>query len=261
MTIRRRLWMQLDLDAWPGAGVSPLNRTILGAVLLSVFFSILETEPELAHWKPLYRHLNLVFASLFTLEFAARLWAKTENPLYARPGGRLRYFLEWHSLIDFVALLSLWFDAFGAEEGWILALRLTRIIRIYWLTRSSAVGQAVRELWSAVRERSTELFLAGVLAGLVLILASIALYMVERHAQPEAFGSIPRAMWWAIATLTTVGYGDVYPITWPGKVIAGMAALTSIAIVALPAGILAASFSDAFQRTRERQKKRKGPDA
>lgn len=260
MTFRRRLWMQLDLDAWRGDGVSPLNRILLALVMASVAVSALETEPTLAHWRPGFRAATGVFALLFSAEFAARLWAKPENPAYADPGGRLRYFLAWHSLIDLLAVLSLWLDLMGYGEGWLAALRMARLFRIYWLSRSSAVGAAVRELWSAVRERGTELFLAAVLAGLVLLFASIALYIVEREAQPENFGSIPRAMWWAIATLTTVGYGDVTPVTWPGKVIAGFAALTSIAIVALPAGILAAAFSDAFQRTRARRKKN-GPDA
>ncbi|MGG7567353.1 ion transporter [Rhodovulum sp. DZ06] len=260
MTFRRRVWTQLDLDAWTGGGVSPVNRLILVLVLASVTVSVLETEPTLAAWSPLFRSFNLVFAVAFSAEFAARLWAKPENPLYADPGGRMRYFLAWHSLVDLVAVASLWLDVFGMGEGWIAVLRLARLFRIFWLTRSSSVGEAVRELWSAVRERSTELFLAAVLAGLVLILAAIALYIVEAEAQPEAFGSIPRAMWWAIATLTTVGYGDVYPVTWMGKIIAGFAALTSIAIVALPAGILAAAFSDAFQKTRARRKA-KGPDA
>lgn len=260
MSFRRRLWMQLDLDAWTGTGVSPLNRLILLLVILSVTGSVLETEPTLGAYEGAFRFANLVFAALFSVEFAARLWAKPENPRYAEPWGRLRYFLEWHSLIDLVAVASLWLDVAGHGEGWIAALRLTRLFRIYWLTRSSAVGEAVRELWSAISDRGTELFLAAVLAGMVLILASICLYLVEAEAQPDAFGSIPRAMWWAIATLTTVGYGDVYPVTWLGKVVAGFAALTSIAIVALPAGILAAAFSDAFQKARAKRKK-DGPDA
>ena len=260
MTFRRRLWMQLDLDAWTGDGVSPLNRLILLLVLMSVGISVLETEPTLKDWAPSFRIGNAIFAVLFLVEYIARLWAKPENPRFADRWGRWRHFFKWHSLIDLAAVLSLWLDVFGYGEGWIAGLRLARLFRIYWLTRSSAVGMAVRELWGAVRERSTELFLAAVLAGLVLILASIALYIVEQDAQPAAFGSIPRAMWWAIATLTTVGYGDVYPVTWAGKLIAGFAALTSIAIVALPAGILAAAFSDAFQKTRALKKKH-GPDA
>jgi len=78
----------------------------------------------------------------------------------------------------------------------------------------------------------------------LLFLSAILLYFVEGSAQPEAFGSIPRAMWWAMATLTTVGYGDVYPITVMGKICAGIIALISIGVVALPAGIIAANFSD-----------------
>ena len=78
----------------------------------------------------------------------------------------------------------------------------------------------------------------------LLFLSDILLYLVEGSVQPEAFGSIPRAMWWAIATLTTVGYGDVYPITVMGKICAGIISLISIGIVALPAGIIAANFSE-----------------
>jgi voltage-gated potassium channel len=260
MTLRRNLWMQLDLDAWPGEGVSPLNRLILGLVLASIFSSMMETEPTLAAWSPWFLRANVVFATLFSVEFIARLWTKPENPAYTGWRGRLRYFLAWHSLLDLVAVASIWVDIAGHGEGWIAALRLARIFRIFWLSGRSSVGVAVRELWGAVQERSTELFLAATLAALVVVFSAIALYLIEGDVQPEAFGSIPRAMWWAIATLTTVGYGDVYPVTWLGKLIAGMAALSSIAIVALPAGILAAAFSDAFQRTRKRRED-KGPDA
>lgn len=261
MTFRRRLWMQLDLDAWPGTGVSPLNRLVLALVCASVAVSILETERSLADWDLSFRGVSIFFAMLFSAEFAARLWVKPENPAYADPGGRLRYFFEWHSLIDLLAVASIWVDAWGGGEGWVAVLRLARISRLYWLTRSSAVGAALRVLSGAVRQRSTELMLAAVLGMITLLVASIALYLIERHVQPEAFGSIPRAMWWAVATLTTVGYGDVYPVTWLGRLVAGIAALTSVGIVALPAGILAAAFSDAFQKTRAEWEKDDGPDA
>lgn len=83
-------------------------------------------------------------------------------------------------------------------------------------------------------------------------MTSTLLYLVEGEAQPDNFGSIPRAMWWSIATLTTVGYGDVYPVTALGKILAGLTAITGIGLIAMPTGILAAAFSDAMQRQRER---------
>jgi voltage-gated potassium channel len=260
MTFRRRVWTQLDLNAWPSEGVSPLNRLILALVITSVLVSLLQTEATLERASDWFLMAEVAGGVLFSVEFIARLWCKVENPDFADRFGRVRYFFEWHSVIDLVAVLSIWIDVAGHGEGWVVALRFARISRIFWLSSHSAVGQAVHELWSAVRDRATELFLAAVVAWIVMLVSSIGLYMAERTAQPEAFGSIPRAMWWAVTTMTTVGYGDVVPVTVMGKVLGGLTALTSIAILALPAGILAAAFSDAFQRTRARRKA-KGPDA
>jgi len=89
----------------------------------------------------------------------------------------------------------------------------------------------------------------------LLIMAAIALYWAERSVQPEAFGSIPRALWWGIATLTTVGYGDVYLVTAVGKVAAGLSAIIGIGVIAIPTGILAASFSDVMKRRRDTRQK------
>lgn len=104
-----------------------------------------------------------------------------------------------------------------------------------------------------------ELSLAFMLAVLVLLLASVMLFLAEGRVQPEAFGSIPRAMWWAIATLTTVGYGDVYPITVTGRVLAGVTALSAIALVSMPAGIMAAAFSKTFQELKKVEKPQQQP--
>ncbi len=260
MTLRRRVWTQLDPDGWTGEGISPVNGIILALVFVSIFLSILHTEPTLAHLQGVLSGANAGLGALFSAELAARIWVKPEHEGYADRFGRLRYALEWHSILDFIAVVSIWLDVMGLGEDWIVILRLARVFRVFWLSRRSRVGEAVSELWAAVRARATELMVCAVVVALVLLMSSIALFLAERHAQPEAFGSIPRAMWWSISTLTTVGYGDVTPITTFGKVLAGFTALASIAVLALPAGIMAAAFSDAFQRTRARRKA-KGPDA
>ncbi len=89
------------------------------------------------------------------------------------------------------------------------------------------------------------------IAGMLLLISSTLLYLIEGEGQPDDFGSIPRAMWWSIATLTTVGYGDAFPVTPLGKILAGFTALTGIGLIAMPTGILASAFSDALQRQRE----------
>ncbi|SET61210.1 ion transporter [Oceanicella actignis] len=259
--LRERLYRQLDLDAWRGEGVSPLNRVILALVLVSVACAALGTEPTLAHLRPTLSAIGLTLAAVFTVEYVARLWVKPLAPDFSGRWGWLRYALRWHALIDLAALAAVWSEALiGHDVSWAVMLRLARILRIFALTRESAVGMATRELVWAIRERGIELALAGVL-GLILIMGSaVGLYLAERAVQPEVFGSIPRAMWWAVATLTTVGYGDAVPATGLGKAIAGFTMLSSIALISVPAGILAAAFSDAFQRARKAAKER-GPDA
>ena len=109
-------------------------------------------------------------------------------------------------------------------------------------------------LGRAIAERRRELALSFGFAGTILLVAATVLFVVEGTAQPDAFGSIPRSLWWAIATLTTIGYGDVYPITVLGKICASIVAITSIAIIAMPTGIMAAAFSDVFSEFKKRQK-------
>ena len=111
---------------------------------------------------------------------------------------------------------------------------------------------AIRHLSYAVHERREELFLSVMLATIVLIFSATVMYLREGESSPDAFGSIPRALWWSVCTLTTVGYGDIYPHTVPGKICSGLTAIAGIGLIAMPTGILAAAFSDAFQKARAR---------
>jgi voltage-gated potassium channel len=251
MKLRSRLHRQLDLDAWEGSGVSPLNRVILGLVIVSIILAMLETEKTLNPWRPWFMAANTVLASVFAVEYALRLWVRWEAAEEAGRWRPLAYAFRWYALLDLAAVVLLWLDIiFGLGSASAVAMRLARILRIFTLTRHSAFGQAMRGLIKAIASRKMELALSFGITGLALMASAIGLYLAERHVQPEAFGSIPRAMWWAIATLTTVGYGDVYPITAIGKVIASISALSAVAIVALPAGILAAALSELFQANR-----------
>jgi voltage-gated potassium channel len=160
--------------------------------------------------------------------------------------------MTFASLLDLAATVAIWIDAVSGVPGVFgVVLRLGRVVRVVMLTHGSPVGIAIRLLWRSTRSRAMELGLALGLSGTMLLVASILLFLVEGDAQPDGFGSVPRAMWWAVATLTTVGYGDVIPVTWLGKLLAGITSIASIAIIAVPAGIMAAAFSNAFQDYKE----------
>ncbi|WP_349371937.1 ion transporter [Salinarimonas sp.] len=248
MLSRASLHAQLAPDARPG-GLSPLNAAIVVLIAASVVVAILETEPALhVGREAAFRAVEMGFAAVFALEYLARLWAAGEDPRYRGLRGRVAYALTPTALIDLLALASL---AAPLADGNGALLRLLRLARILRLAKLGRFSRAFRALSEAVRLRGHELVASLVIAGLLLLASSSLLYVVEGGAQPEAFGSIPRAMWWSVATLTTVGYGDVFPVTPLGKLLAGATAIAGIGLIALPTGILAAAFSDALQRARE----------
>lgn len=254
-SFRAALHRQLAPEARFQQGLSVTNRIICVLILLASITAILETEPTLrALWPPLFPALEAIFVTLFMLEYVLRLYAIGEDPRYRGVGGRLRYLFSFWALVDLLAIAP-YFLGFLVHNNAFL-LRLLRLARMLRLARLGRFSQAWVALAQALSSRSHELWLSAGVAGLLLLFSSCCLYLVEAAAQPEAFGSVPRALWWSIATLTTVGYGDVTPITALGKFFAGLTAVAGIGIIAMPTGILAAAFSDAFQHKRYHQDKK-----
>jgi voltage-gated potassium channel len=239
---RRRIHEALDVQH----AHDPLGRVVQPAlaamVLANVALAIAETVPGVAQRLPApLRWFELFSMGVFAIEYALRLWTSAELTPFARPWtGRLRYALTPLMLVDLaVLLLPAWLD-----------LRPLRILRLFRLVRYS---KRLMLLLRVVRDRAEELLVAMAMAAILLIIASTAMYWVEHRANP-GFDSIPATMWWGVATLTTVGYGDVTPITPLGKVLGGFVALLGVGLFALPAGILAGGFAEELQRLRkERQ--------
>jgi voltage-gated potassium channel len=246
--IQRKIYNQLDPLAWPKPGLSPANRLILSIVALSIVVAVLQTEPNIFNpAQNLFWYLNLIFAVIFIIEYVVRFWAMGAHPDYKGVIGRIKYAFTLASVFDLIATLALWKEILFGINGTVgVLLRIFRALRVVTLMRNSRWARAIKLLRQAVSRRRFELFLSFGFAVVVLLISATVLFIIEGDKQPEAFGSIPRAMWWAMATLTTVGYGDVYPITALGKIFAGVVAVTAIAIVAMPTGIMAAALSDAF---------------
>ncbi len=249
--MRHAAYAALEPHARERQGLSLVNKLLVICIIVAAAFAILETEPELVSGRqPLFRTAELIFGAVFTLEYVVRLWIVPENPEYARYRfPRLRYAVSFPAIIDFLAIVPT-FVTLGASGGGSLLLRFFRVLRILRLAKLGRMSRAWHDLSQAVTERRHELLLTISIAGIVLLVASTMMYWAEAGAQPDKFGSIPRAMWWCIVTLTTVGYGDAYPVTLLGKSLAGLVAIAGIGLIAMPTGILAAAFSDVVQRRR-----------
>lgn len=244
---RAELYRQLALETHLRQGLSTINRVICVLILLASLVAILETEPTLRALSPhLFPTLETVLVVIFIGEYLLRLYVVGEDPRYRGIKGRLRYVFSFWAMVDLLAILPYFLGFMVQNNGFLL--RMLRLGLMLRLTRLGRFSQAWAALAEALKSRSHELWLSAGLAILLLLLSSFCLYLAEASAQPDAFGSVPRVLWWSVTTLTTVGYGDMVPITGLGKFFAGLTAVAGIGIIAMPTGILAAALSDAFQK-------------
>jgi len=246
---RRRLYIHLDPRAWSKTGFSPLNRLVISIILFSCVLAVIETEETVYSGRErLFFGLEAAVAIFFAIEYAMRLWVAPESGRYGTGNfARLRYAVTPAAVCDLIAIMPIFFMTMGTDA---FLLRFVRLVRLVRLARLGAFSDAIIHLGEAVRLRRFELLLSAGIATSLLLVSATLLYIFEADAQPEAFGSIPRAMWWSLATLTTVGYGDVVPVTAAGRFFAGLTAITGIGLIALPTGILASAFSDVIQTRR-----------
>ena len=231
---------------------------IMTLIVLNVVAVIIETVEDIyLRYQDYFDVFEYFSVIVFTIEYFIRLWACTAKEKYSHPvWGRIRYIFSIEALIDLMAILPFYLPLFfDMDMRVIRLLRLFRLLRIFKLGRYSV---AFAMIVKVIEKRKEELMITLTLVLVLMILSSSLMYYIEHEVQPEAFTSIPATMWWSVATLTTVGYGDVYPVTPLGRVLAALIAILGIGIFALPAGILAAGFeSEISKREKNRSKKKK----
>lgn len=226
---------------------------ITGLILINVAAFIASTSPALSpEYTSLLANIEIFSSFVFTIEYILRLWVSTVDSRYSHPlWGRLRYALTPLSLIDLIAILPFYFLLLFPSFNFVNLIRVLRLLRLLKMSRYS---ESVRTLGAVLYAKKEELIATAFAVFILLIFASSIMYFVEYEAHPKAFGSIPDAMWWGVVTLTTVGYGDIYPITPLGKLLGAMLAFLGIGIFALPAGIIAAGFSEELQKRKQEKR-------
>jgi len=245
--LRRRTYEIVEVAA-PGDRLSRIfDVAITLLIIANVATLVLETVESIHRSAPGFFHwFELVSVGVFTVEYVARLWSCTVDPRYAHPiSGRLRFARTPMSVIDLVAVLPFYLPFLGVDLRVVWILRLFRLLRVAKLQRYS---RALQTFSRVLRSRAEPLIVSlGFVLALLLISASL-MYFAEHDAQPQRFSSIPAAMWWAVETLSTVGYGDFTPVTPLGRMLAGVVAILGIGMFAIPTGILGAAFLEDQQK-------------
>lgn len=249
--LRRTLWQLLEHPEHSGGWARAVEIGLIVLIALNVLAVMLETIPEYhARYKLAFDLFETVSIVVFSVEYLARLWVAPEAHPALRAGRvRWRYLRSPMALIDLMAILPSLL-AFVVPFD-LRTLRVFRLLRVFKLTRYSS---AMAMLLTVLQEEARSFFAGFFILFVLLVLAATGAYLAEHRAQPEDFGSIPHAMWWAMATLTTVGYGDVTPITAVGRIFGGLVTVVGVGMAALPAGILASGMNAQLHRNRDRMR-------
>src|SRR3984893_8445281 len=245
--LRRRLYEILEHGSI-GDRTGPLGGRLLGLlIVINLVWMTLDSVPELqTQYGALFTIIELLSLVVFTIEYALRVWVAAEHAPTRHSSerkARWKFVSSPLGVIDLLAVLPFWL-AFVLPVD----LRVLLVFRMGRFLKLARYSPAMRSLLDALYNERRALFGCFViLLGATLVAASI-MHVIERHAQPEKFGTIPDAMWWAIVTLGTIGYGDVVPITTLGRLVAGATIFGGLIMIALPVGIIATAFAEEIHR-------------
>ncbi|MBB1485302.1 potassium channel family protein [Oceanospirillum sediminis] len=243
-TLRYRCYQLLDGEHATSLAGRLVNGFIITLIVVNVVVVIIESIPEInQQYSDWFRLLEIFSVIIFTLEYLTRLWISPENPRFGEGfRGRLRYMRSPIAIVDLIVILPFYLSLFiSIDLRYLRLLRLLRLLKLSHYIRSMDVF--IKVVTSELASLASAVFAVLVL----VVLAACLMFTLEHQAQPEAFKTVLDAIWWAVVTMTTVGYGDITPVTAGGKILAITIMLLGVGTVALPAGMLAARFSEELQ--------------
>ncbi|MCH9806977.1 MAG: cyclic nucleotide-gated ion channel/potassium channel family protein [Alphaproteobacteria bacterium] len=245
--LRQRLYQILEAGHSDDALSMWFDAFIVSLILLNIVAFVIETVPSIGQaYATWFAYFEIFSVAVFTVEYGLRLWTAIEVPFLSRlPAwkARTRFALRAPMLIDLAAILPFYLGQLLPID-----LRILRILRLLRFLKLSRYSPALHTLIRVLANESRPLAGASLLMAAMVLFASTGIYYLESQAQPDKFGSIPQAAWWAIATLTTVGYGDVTPITAWGKLFGSFVMIAGLCVLALPVAIISTGFAQEMTR-------------
>jgi len=247
--LRRKVYQMLGGEGRHTPLVKAVDWSLMTLIVVNCVFSMLETVDSLSVMHGhIFHDFDVISVGIFSIEYVLRLWTCVEMEKYGHHPvwGRLRYLVTPLALVDLLAVLPFYLGFFVQLD--LRELRVLRLLRVFKLSRySSALSIMNSVIRSESRGIGTILFVFLV----ILVSVSSLMYLFEHPAQPQVFADVPSALWWGVVTMTTLGYGDMVPITPLGRILGGFTAVIGIAMIALPAGILASGFTEQIRLRRE----------
>lgn len=246
-TFRQKIFLIMDGSDRSNRLSIFFNLFISILILCNITAVILETSAELAaKYSDYFEKFEIFSITVFTIELILRIITSSEDKKFEGIKGKLKFLGTPGSIIDILAIIPFYLPMlFSFDLRFIRILRLLRLMRIFKLGRYSS---ALNNMGNVFATKKEELIITLISVFILLIISSSLMYIVESEHQPDAFSSIPSTMWWAVATLTTVGYGDIFPITPLGKFLGAIISILGVGLFALPAGIIASGFAETMKK-------------
>jgi voltage-gated potassium channel len=250
LRLRRRVYHMLGGEGHNDPLVKLVDYALVSLITINCIFSVLESVEDLAvvhgHIFHAFDHLSVI---VFSIEYGLRVWTSVEfsQPRFHHPVyGRLHFIFTPMAIVDLVAIVPFYLGFFFEVD--LRAMRVLRLLRVFKLTRYS---QGMVIMIDVLRQEARSIVSMLFVFLVILVFVSSLMYMLEHPTQPHVFSDIPSAMWWAVVTMTTLGYGDMVPSTVLGRVLGGCTAIIGVGMIALPAGVLASGFSEQLRQRRE----------
>lgn len=227
---------------------SVFDWSIMILIALSIISIVLESFSSINdRYHSVFHLFEIITVIVFSVEYILRIW--TADLLYPEARHpRIKYIFSFMAIIDLLAILPFYLPFISADLRFLRMMRLFRLFRLLRVFKLGRYFDALQIIVRVIRTSAPQLIMSVALCFFVMLFSAIIMYTVENPVQPERFPNVISSLWWAMCTLTTVGYGDVYPITHIGRLFASVISLVGIGIIAIPTGIIAAGFNQVISK-------------
>lgn len=241
--IKERIYNTIRDDDENDLASNIFDGIIISLIMINVGLVIAETFSLSAKVLRIFDIIEYISVGVFSVEYALRVFTsdlmRPELPAWK---ARIRYVFSFMAIIDLLAILPTFLPFIISVD--LRVLRMIRVIRLFRVFKFNRYTNALSIIAEVFRRKKSQLISSVFVVGLLMIIASVLMFNVENAAQPDQFSNAFSSLWWAVATLTTVGYGDIYPVTVLGRILSAIIALLGIGLVAVPTGIITAGFTE-----------------